>query len=107
MLFTSFVLKDDIEVLFYEIDSSTNRKCWQDLGTIVNIYRHICISLLTPKYPKQLTQQIHVYMQLRRLSDQQISSPIKLEMMPKILDEHMNVTHSHSSKLLFTSWSIF
>ncbi len=46
-------------------------------------------------------------MQLRRLSDQEISSPIKLEMMPKMLDEDINVTHSHSSNLLSTSWSIF
>lgn len=105
MLFTSFVMRDDIEVLFYQTDAQNNI-IWHDLGVIAFIYRHIGISLLSPKYQdlSQQTEQITIYMQLRRPSDQEISAPIKLQMINKIIDEPMDTIHLTS---LSTSKSSF
>lgn len=85
MLFTSFVIRDDIEIRFYEIDDKNVVK-WQDFGVIAFIYRHIGISLLTPKYNEPLAQEKTIYLQLKRPSDQELSAPIKLRMLANMTD---------------------
>ena len=79
MLFTSFVVRDDIEVRFYEIDDQNSVK-WQEFGVIAFIYRHIGISLLTPKYNLPMSEEKTIYLQLKRPSDHEVSAPIKLRM---------------------------
>ena len=98
MLFTSFVIRDDIEVRFYEIDDKNSVK-WQDFGVIAFIYRHIGISLLTPKYTEPLTHEKSIYLQLKRPSDQEVSAPIKLRLLPIITDQD-NIEINQSQPLM-------
>ncbi|CAG2110415.1 unnamed protein product [Medioppia subpectinata] len=95
MLFTSFVLRDDIEVRFYELDDQNAVK-WQDFGVIAFIYRHIGISLLTPKYIEPINEEKVVYLQLRRPSDHELSAPIKLRLI-HVSDHDMDVSQSTPS----------
>ena len=78
------VLKDNIEVRFYELDSNGNL-VWEDNAQFLprNVYKQTAISFKIPKYRlEHISQPVECYVQLRRKSDGHTSQSKKFYYLP-------------------------
>ncbi|XP_044003986.1 dorsal-related immunity factor Dif-like [Aphidius gifuensis] len=78
------VSKHDIKVLFYQQDNDSNI-IWKKYAEIVGVHRQIGITIVTPKYDRQLSDVIEVFIKLVRPSDGQSSEPRQFEITPNRL----------------------
>lgn len=78
------VLKDNIEVRFYELDAN-GQVVWEDNAQFLprNVYKQTAISFKIPKYRlDQISQPVECYVQLRRKSDGHTSPAKKFYYLP-------------------------
>lgn len=81
------VLKDDIQIRFFQIQG--NRLIWENYGQFKSsdIHKNFAISFKAPKYfDVSITKPVSVQLQLKRLSDGETSDPVPFQMMPVLSD---------------------
>ncbi|KAM8852136.1 proto-oncogene c-Rel-like [Synchiropus picturatus] len=79
------VQKDDIEVRFFSPDG------WEAKGSFsqADVHRQVAIVFKTPSYyDTSITKPVTVQMQLRRLSDQEVSEPLDFRYLPDDKDPY-------------------
>lgn len=82
LLFCDKVNKDDVDVKFFEEINGV--VVWEANGTIQHVHKKFGISLETPKYggPTSMRGIIKCFIQLRRISDGEISEPRQFDYIP-------------------------
>ncbi|XP_064601471.1 putative transcription factor p65 homolog [Liolophura sinensis] len=84
------VNKDDIGVRFYELgeDGTSTWEDYADFGQ-GDVHRQLAIVFRTPAYREtNISTPVHVFLQLRRPSDQEVSDSIPFTYMPEDPDPH-------------------
>lgn len=81
------VQKEDIDVMFYEIDVETGKKTWEAGGVFAptDVHRQVAIVFKTPAYWNIATERpVKVHLELRRKSDQETSEPVEFTYQPQL-----------------------
>ncbi|CAG2168475.1 unnamed protein product [Oppiella nova] len=89
MLFCNYIDEEDIEVRFYELDT-TGAVVWESIADLKppvgEVHKRVGISLMAPGYPYSDDMSggkpVPVYLQLRRPSDQRSSDPVVFTYLP-------------------------
>ncbi|XP_031788427.1 embryonic polarity protein dorsal isoform X2 [Nasonia vitripennis] len=72
--------REDIEVRFYRQENN-----WEAIAELIppNVYKQIAIVFKSPKYPDtEISEPVIVMVQLRRISDGEMSDPLSFRIMP-------------------------
>lgn len=83
------VQKDDIAVVFYEIDENGKRS-WEGQGLFAptDVHRQVAIVFKTPAYWNIAVERpVKVHLELRRKSDEETSDPVEFTYQPQMFDK--------------------
>ncbi|XP_037298148.1 LOW QUALITY PROTEIN: embryonic polarity protein dorsal [Manduca sexta] len=76
------VTREDTVVVFYQEDN--NRVLWEEMAIIIVVHKQYAIAFETPPYKNpNITDNVNVRFQLRRLSDKMTSNSLPFEYIPE------------------------
>lgn len=84
------VQKDDIEVVFYELDLDNGKRTWENRGLFAptDVHRQVAIVFKTPAYWNVCIERpVKVHLELRRKSDKETSESVDFTYQPQEFDK--------------------